>query len=299
MGVHRVLQQFPNEYIGVAVQIVSEKVDQAAKIDLESVVHHGAFSERPRREDIAKNWGALPGDATLGMFRRTTISRITQSLQMSSVTLTDLPSLISLSPSDAHARPFIAVLVTRLRAHDLLLVERLVRELLPVVRKWLFRLLGPSPELDDAVQDALSEIASALHRFEGRSSVRTLAHTITLRTSYRHFRRRGAWDLELIDESFEDQRSSDPETTTLDREVLARVYGMLERLPAQRRAAFILCSVEGMAPAEAARIAGCSGVAMRSRLFHARAELDRMMSEDELLAPMVNGQSREGARHGS
>lgn len=216
---------------------------------------------------------------------------------MSSLTLTDLPCLISLSPSDAEARPFLDQLVSRLRAQDLRLVERLVRELLPVVRKWMFRLLGPSPDLDDAVQDALSEISGALFRFQGRSSVRTLAHTITLRTSYRYFRRRGAWDLELIDESLEDVSRASPEATALDREVLARVYGLLERLPPQRRAAFILCSVEGLAPGEAARIAGCSGVAMRSRLFHARAELERMMRDDELLAPMVAEQKSTGARH--
>ena len=39
--------------------------------------------------------------------------------------------------------------------------------LLPKVRRWLHRLLGPGAALDDVTQDALIEIARALPRFRG------------------------------------------------------------------------------------------------------------------------------------
>lgn len=205
------------------------------------------------------------------------------------ITLHGVPSLVSLSPADESARPHLDLIVRRLRARDAALIERLLRELLPMVRAWTFRLLGPHAELDDAVQDAMSEIASALHRFEGRSSVATLAHTIALRASYRRFRRRGALDAHGVDlDGLEDDTAdADPEQRALWREVLVRLYSHLERLPAQRRAAFALCAIEGLSPAEAAQVAGCSALAMRSRLFHARAELERAMAADEVLAPFV------------
>jgi RNA polymerase sigma-70 factor (ECF subfamily) len=205
---------------------------------------------------------------------------------MTSITLHGVPSLVALSPSDRDARPHLELLVRRLRERDARLIERVLRELLPLVRRWAFRLLGPHPELDDAVQDALSEIAGALHRFEGRSSVATLAHKIVLRRSYRFFRRRSGWSADSIDLDELEDDEPDPEKRALAREIATRVYACLESLPPLRRAAFVLCAIEGMGPTEAAEIAGCSPVAMRSRLHHARAELEARMREDELLAPL-------------
>jgi RNA polymerase sigma-70 factor (ECF subfamily) len=214
---------------------------------------------------------------------------------MSVITLHGVPSLITLSPSDEAARPHIDLMVRRLRARDAALIERLLRELLPRVRQWALRLIGPKSDLDDAVQDSMSEIASALHRFEGRSSVATLAHTIVLRTSYRFFRKRSRIDASSVDlDAFESEdEDSDPERRALSREILARIYGCLEHLVPQRRTAFVLCCVDGLSPTEAAAIEGCTALAMRSRLFHARADLEKLMERDELLAPLVR---EKGAR---
>ena len=54
-------------------------------------------------------------------------------------------------------------------------VRETLRALLPHVRRWLYRLLGRSPDLDDATQEALAEIAAFLPRFEGRSKLETAA----------------------------------------------------------------------------------------------------------------------------
>jgi RNA polymerase sigma factor (sigma-70 family) len=207
---------------------------------------------------------------------------------VSAMTLHGVPSLISLSPRDEAARPHLWLVIERLRARDGRLIERVLRELLPPVRRWAFRLLGPHRDLEDAVQEALSEIASALHRFEGRSSLLTLAHTITLRTAYRFFRRPGELDGSVVELAGElESEADDPERRALAREMIVRLYACLERLPAQRRAAFVLCAIEGMSPNEAAPIAGCSALAMRSRLHHAKNDLDRAMGADEVLAPLV------------
>jgi RNA polymerase sigma factor (sigma-70 family) len=182
--------------------------------------------------------------------------------------------------SSERERERLAALIERLRARDAFLVETVLRELLPRVRGWTVRLLGPHPDLEDALQDALSEVASALHRYEGRGSLTGLAHRITLRSAYRYFRRKGPWKKELLDVDTREDGAASPEDDAVSRELVARLYEHLERLTAPRRTAFVLCAFEGMQPHEAAQLEGCSAVAMRGRYFHAREELARSLRED-------------------
>ncbi|MEM9192317.1 MAG: RNA polymerase sigma factor [Myxococcota bacterium] len=168
-----------------------------------------------------------------------------------------------------------------LQAGDRKAISDAVRELFPTIRNWLHRLLGPSADLDDATQDALTEFAKALPRFEGRSSLKTLAHRITVRVAYRYFRKSSDKSLELVPPPPD---KVDPESRVMGREALKRLYRCLDRMPKKRRVAFVLCAIEGLSPAEAAKIEGVSAVAMRSRLMHARAEISRRLSAD----PYVN-----------
>ena len=70
-------------------------------------------------------------------------------------------------------------------------VEDTLVVLLPKVRGWMHRILGPGAALDDAVQDALIAIAQALPRFRGDASVETFAYRITVRVSYKALASRG------------------------------------------------------------------------------------------------------------
>jgi RNA polymerase sigma-70 factor (ECF subfamily) len=155
-------------------------------------------------------------------------------------------------------------------------LERTLLALLPRVRGWLHRLLGPGAHLDDATQDALIALAGALPRFAGRSSVETFAHRIVLRVAYRHYgRRRWAGDADA--DSLPSAQPT-PEARVASDEVLAKLHRCLERLPARRRTAFVLCAIEGLTPQEAAALEGVSEGSMRSRLLHAREELARMLA---------------------
>lgn len=197
-----------------------------------------------------------------------------------SATLAAAPSLLRLSPTASlPERRLLEELASRLRARDDALVDRVLRELLPEVRRWMLRQLGPRPDLDDAMQDALSAIASALHRFEGRSSLATLAHRIALRTSYRYYRKAGPLPIREATHPSGD----DPEARVRARRALARLHAALAHLPERRRAAFVLCAVEGLDPAEAAEVLGVSGNAMRSLLCRARQQLEALLEGDDEL----------------
>ncbi len=188
-------------------------------------------------------------------------------------------SLVQLSPraESPKERALLDELASRLRSRDDALIDRVLRELVPRVRKWMFRQLGPRADVDDATQHALSEIASALHRFEGRSSLATLAHRITVRTSYRYYRGR------VEEPPRVEPGSVDVEDQVAARHALARLHDALSRLPDRRRAAFVLCAVEGMEPSEAAQVLDVSANAMRSLLCRARQDLDAILEHDEEL----------------
>lgn len=169
-----------------------------------------------------------------------------------------------------------------------LTVEEALATLLPDVRRWLHRLLGPGADLDDATQDALIELAKALSTFESRSSLRTFAYTIVVRSAYRSLaaqkKRQRETALELVPPP---SSELDPESRAMHREALKRLYGCLDRLPVKRRVAFVLCAVEGLTPEEAAQIEGTSAVTMRSRVFHARREIERRLAHDPYVSRLI------------
>lgn len=176
--------------------------------------------------------------------------------------------------------------LARLQAGDPRAIEAACAKALPTIRRLLFRLLGPRPEVDDATQDALLAFARALPRFEGRSSLATLAHRITVRVAYRYFRggRPPELALSLVAPAPDEV---DPESVAASRETLRRLYRCLERLPEKRRVAFVLCCVEGMTPTDAAELEGTSAVTMRSRLMRARQEVARLMKGDPFVQAIL------------
>jgi RNA polymerase sigma factor (sigma-70 family) len=178
------------------------------------------------------------------------------------------------------------VTVALLQAGDPDTTRATLRALLPHVRRWLFRLLGRSPDLDDATQDALAEIAAFLPRFEGRSKLETAAHQITVRVAYRYFAKRVPVSLEVVPELVDGAASA--ESRVMAREALARLQRCLTRMPAKRRVAFVLCAIEGRTPTEAAIIAGTTALAMRCRLVYARREVARMLARDPYLARWID-----------
>ena len=164
-------------------------------------------------------------------------------------------------------------------------VEQVLTELVPNVRGLTARILGPDPAVDDVVQEALIEIASALRRFEGRSSLRTYAGRIVVRTVYKHLRKRARerifqWG---VPESA-DPRQPTPEAACMDRENLRSVYALLDQLPTKHRVAFVLCEVEGMTPTEAAKLTRIPPITLRSHLRRARKKLSCALAADPPIA---------------
>jgi len=169
-------------------------------------------------------------------------------------------------------------------------LDSVLRKLAPDVRRWVARHLGPGPDLDDATQEALIELADALGRFEGRSKLTTYAHRIAVRVAIRHakkHRRRSSRTLALVDG--DGPSGPTPEAVALGREGVARLYDALDRMRPDRRAAFVLCDVENLPHAEAAEVENVKLETMRKRLTRARAELRKRLEGDPVLGPYLAG----------
>jgi RNA polymerase sigma-70 factor (ECF subfamily) len=167
----------------------------------------------------------------------------------------------------------------------------MLTEVAPVVRACVHRYVGPSADADDIVQEALIEIAAALRRFRGESSVRTYALRIAYRVAGRHVRAIRRREQPVLHSVPADDRT--PEAVAMQRESLRRLYRCLDRLSPKRRAAFVLCAIERMNHAEAAAVEGVSLETMRARLKHARAELGRMLRADPFLSALLSKEETE------
>ena len=160
------------------------------------------------------------------------------------------------------------------------------------------RLLRDRALAEDAVQDAFMDAFRGLDRFEGRSSLRTWLHRITVNaclTKLRQQKRRAEQPIDELLPEFDrhDCRIEAPWTyltpvqDVLESEDLrARVASAIGDLPDSYRIVLQLRDIEGYSTIEAAKLLDISESNVKVRLHRARAALKR------LLEPILRGEER-------
>ncbi|TFV52825.1 sigma-70 family RNA polymerase sigma factor [Blastococcus sp. TF02A-35] len=161
--------------------------------------------------------------------------------------------------------------LARTAAGDPLAAATLVRETQSDVWR-LCAALGDRDTADDLTQETYLRAFAALHRFEGRSSVRTWLLSIARRVCADAVRSRRRRRLTLVRETT-DLELLATEATADDVGEGAAVSDLLARLDTERREAFVLTQLLGLSYAEAAEVAGCPVGTIRSRVARARADL--------------------------
>ena len=140
--------------------------------------------------------------------------------------------------------------------------------------------LGDRDSAEDLTQETYLRAFGSLHRFEGRSSLRTWLLAVARRVcadALRARRRRPSLvGLDPLDVEVGDGVDRVGES--------AAVGDLLVRLEADRREAFVLTQVVGLSYAEAAEVAGCPVGTIRSRVARARADLVAALGDDEAAA---------------
>lgn len=153
------------------------------------------------------------------------------------------------------------------------------------VRAFLRRLVGVYADADDLAQDAFARTWEVLHRYDGRSSLRTFICGVAFqywRRARRAEGRRIARDTAYAELSGD---VDDPPARAAQRLALRRA---MEELPEDVRAALALCLGQDFTHAEASEILGLPLGTVKSHVTRGRARLQ---------AALGAGERHEGQSH--
>jgi RNA polymerase sigma-70 factor (ECF subfamily) len=185
-----------------------------------------------------------------------------------------------------------ATLVEAVRARTPRAAGRLWDRHSGMVRRILRRILGPSVDVEDAVQDAFMRLFRDLDSLRDPAALRSFLIGISLHVAKSELRRRRAkrWLL-LSDDGVLSEPESEGDVQHLEqRAALVRLYRVLDRLGAERRSVFVLRYVEGLELAELSAVLGCSLATTKRRVADAARRVCLLAEKDPLLAPYVSRQ---------
>ncbi len=145
----------------------------------------------------------------------------------------------------------------------------LYRRRRPDVYRFAVHMTGSRAAAEDIVQDVFLAVMRGAHRYRsGTSGVVAWLLGITRNYLRRHAAQRAMRPLDEIGEP----RFETDDLVARDEE-LARLKAGLAALPSKYREAVVLCDLEELPYAEAAKVIGCAVGTVRSRLHRGRARL--------------------------
>ena len=158
--------------------------------------------------------------------------------------------------------------------------RKLLEEVSAALEAYLRRMLGDAPWADDCVQETLLAVHRARHTYDPRRRFRPWLFAIARNEAVDALRRPGVSGRREPPESDPPSGSSQEEAGHRDRLIdAARVLRELE--PAQREA-LVLTKLEGHSIQEAARRAGVSESAMKTRVHRAVRAARRLLEAGDL-----------------
>jgi RNA polymerase sigma-70 factor (ECF subfamily) len=143
------------------------------------------------------------------------------------------------------------------------------------VHATLYRILGPTRELEDLVQDVFLEVFRSIASYRGDAKLSTWIGRVTAHVAYGHLsskRPPSAW-LEAVPEPEASDAPSDHQASL--RRAMRRVHELLAELEPKVRLAFSLHVLDGQSLSDVAVAMQSSLVATKSRVWRARRHMRR------------------------
>jgi RNA polymerase sigma-70 factor (ECF subfamily) len=179
-------------------------------------------------------------------------------------------------------------LVERAKGGDRAAFRELFRKHRADVARLVFRMLGPSADVEDLVQEVFLQVHRSLADFKGQSKFSTWLHRVTVNVVLmcrRAARSRPVFSGEVSDA--EPDRGLLPDEDAARKHRLEAFRRVLDRLPEKKRTVFVLHEIEGLPPAEIAVIVDAPVLTVRTRLFYARREICDLMRDEPTLADLA------------
>lgn len=159
------------------------------------------------------------------------------------------------------------------------------------VTRIVFRMLGPSADVEDVVQDVFLNVYRSLPSFRGDSKFSTWLYRLTTNVTRMHLRRGRSRprfaDVEVPEAPRESRPPDGPDEQVERAERVRALYRLLETLSEKKREVLILHDLEGVPAKEIAELIGIPVLTVRTRLFYARKELYAALAEEPSLSGLM------------
>lgn len=183
--------------------------------------------------------------------------------------------------ADTHwQRLRLGILILRCQSGDVAAFGRLAELYDAPARYFIRRLLGTSQEVDDVVQELWLAVARELPRLRDPASFPSWFYRIA-RNKVIDRVRKNRNSLEACSEDLEELAACVAEEESFSPEDAAAIHAGLDRLSLPHREVLVLRFLEDMPYEEIAQVLGCRVGTVRSRLFHAKKSLRRVMEPEQ------------------
>lgn len=186
-------------------------------------------------------------------------------------------------------------LVVSAQAGNRMAFRELFRRHRTDVARVVFRVIGPSADLEDVIQEVFFQVHRSLQAFKGQSKFSTWLHRVAVNVALQHIRKKRASLPQATIADVPDAPDTDghasPLTAALSGERLAAVYRVLETLSDKKRVVFVLHDLQGVPASEIARTLSTNVLTVRTRLFYARKEFYEKLRLEPSFGEGWEGQS--------
>jgi RNA polymerase sigma-70 factor (ECF subfamily) len=145
------------------------------------------------------------------------------------------------------------------------------------------RTLGRDADVDDVIHAVFLKLPSLAGSYDGRANAGPWLIGIAVRMALRHRRGVGRFFKMLASfaETISKRGQADPEQQSSQREELRAFQIALDALAPKKRAVFTLIELEGLTTEQVAVALEIPAATVRTRLHHARLELDKALEARE------------------
>ena len=145
----------------------------------------------------------------------------------------------------------------------------------------LFKVVGPSSELEDLLQESYLQLMKALKSYRGESKVTTFLHRVCVNVGLMHLRTKRRRPEDPTDElpAIEAGPQSDPEHAAKVKQAAAMMEKALTALSPEKASVFTYHEILGMKPEEIAELENIPVNTVRSRLNRARIDFTEAVAK--------------------
>jgi RNA polymerase sigma-70 factor (ECF subfamily) len=158
-------------------------------------------------------------------------------------------------------------------------LDSLFRRYSSYVAAIAYRLLGREEDVDDTIQEVFLAAVRGVHAVRDPAAVRAWLARVTVRAARQRLRKRRLRSFLGLDEPATYDAVVDRSASAEQRALVARVYRVLDGLPANQRIAWSLRHIEGEALENVASLTGCSLATAKRRIAAAALELEEAFSD--------------------